>query len=117
MVSVAPLGWVGVRGPGAGVVGGRPGMGVVVPPPLVDESVEVEPLDDVPLDDTGNPAGIANGSRTGSTITGDGARLGDSLPVAFPPVAPLAAGVVVRGEKLVASSSAAPPPPSSLSKR
>src|SRR3954462_15614222 len=94
MVSVAPLGWVGVRVPGAVVVVVDPGMGVVVvPPPLVDESVEGEPLDDVPLAATGNPAGIANGSRTGSTITGDGARLGDSLPVAFPPVAPLAAGV------------------------
>src|SRR4051794_41630139 len=108
MVSVAPLGWVGVRVPGAVVVVVDPGMVVVVvPPPLVDESVEVEPLDDVPLDDTGNPAGIANGSRTGSTITGDGARLGDSLPVAFPPVAPLAAGGGRRGGR----RRRAPPPP------
>ena len=84
---------------------------------LVEVPLELDPLEDEPPEGAGNPAGIANGSRTGGTNTGEGARLGDSLPEP-PPVPPVPPGadVVDRGEKLVAASSP-PPPPSSFSAR
>src|SRR6188472_1816106 len=114
MSCVAPLGWVGVF---AGVLDVDPVGGTVdveVPPLLV----EVPPLDVDPPEDepeaTGKPAGIANGSRTGSWSTGEGARLGDSLPLA-PPVEPPGALVVGRGA--VDAVSGPPPPPNSLSAR